>query len=170
MSKIGIYYGSQTGNTESVARELAKKLSVADEDIHDVADLDTGQIGEYDVLLLGSSSTGIGDLQDDWENFLPKLGSENLKGKKMALFACGDSSSFSDSFCGCMGKIYEALKDSGAIFIGNRVSVEDYTFDDSEAVVDGKFIGLPIDEDNESDETPKRISSWVSELKKEGID
>lgn len=164
--KIGIFYGSQTGNTEAIARKLAKKLSVADKDVNDVAKTDA-LVSDYDFLLLGSSSTGVGDLQDDWEEFLPKIKAENMSGKKIALFACGDSSSFSDSFCGSMGKIYDALKDSGADFVGNNVQTEDYTFDDSEAVIDGKFVGLPIDEDNESDQTDERIEKWVERLKKQ---
>ena len=86
-----------------------------------------------------------------------------MAGKKIALFGCGDSSSYSDTFCSALGTIYNDLKDSGATFVGS-VDPSDYTFDGSDAVVDGQFVGLPIDEVNESDKTDERISNWVASL------
>jgi flavodoxin I len=44
------------------------------------------------------------------------------------------------------------------------VSPDGYTFDDSEAVIDGKFIGLPLDDVNEDDKTDSRINAWVAEI------
>ena len=45
------------------------------------------------------------------------------------------------------------------------VSTDGYTFDESTSVVDGKFVGLALDEDNESDKTDERIAAWVDEIK-----
>ncbi|RMF69726.1 MAG: flavodoxin FldA, partial [Cyanobacteria bacterium J069] len=42
-----------------------------------------------------------------------------------------------------------------------------YDFNESKAVRDGKFVGLAIDEDNQSDLTTERIQSWVAQLKRE---
>ena len=55
------------------------------------------------------------------------------------------------------GRIDEAL---------NRL----YTYDDSTAVVDGRFVGLALDEMNEDSLTPGRIDAWIESLKKEGIE
>ena len=63
-----------------------------------------------------------------------------------------------------MGEIYDALKDSGAEFVG-RVSTDGYTFDDSAAVVDGRFIGLALDDVNEPDKTDDRIAAWTESIK-----
>lgn len=164
MKKIGIFYGSSTGNTEEAAKLIGEKLGLSSDEIHDIYKLKASP-ADYEILLLGSSSTGSGDLQDDWETFLETLKEVDLNQKKIALFSCGDSSTFSDTFCGAMGKIYDALKDSGCIFIGTGVATDGYTFDDSEAVVDGAFVGLPLDADNESDLTEDRINSWVETLK-----
>ncbi len=162
MAKIGIYYGTTTGNTQEVAEEIAKKLGVEKSDLHDVSKANT-DFSNYDVLLFGSSTLGMGDLQDDWEDYISKLKSADLNGKKVAIFGCGDSSSYSDTFCDAMRKIYDVVKDKGCEVIG-QVSTEGYTYDDSESVVDGKFVGLPIDNDNESDMTSDRISAWVTSL------
>ena len=44
------------------------------------------------------------------------------------------------------------------------VSTDGYTFDDSEAVVDGKFVGLPLDDVNEDDKTDARINAWIADI------
>lgn len=165
MNKIGIFYGSSGGNTEGVAKNIAKQLGVADGDIHDVGKAQVAQLSAYDTLLFGTSTWGIGDLQDDWEGFVVKLTPADLSGKKLALFGCGDSSGYSDSFCDAMGKIYQAVKDNATIV--GFTPVDGYTFDSSEAVVDGRFVGLPLDEDNESNLTGSRIEAWIAQLKNE---
>ena len=98
------------------------------------------------------------DLVDDLEG-------ADLNGKKVALFGCGDSSSYSDTFGDALGKIYEVIKNKGCELIG-RVSVEGYTYDSSEAIVDGQFVGLLIDEDNESNLTDQRVALWLEDLRK----
>lgn len=165
MTKIGIYYGSTTGNTQEVAEEIAKKLNIPKEDLHDVAKADTN-FATYDLILLGSSTMGFGDLQDDWEDYIDKIKATDLSGKKIALFGCGDSSSYSDTFGDAIGKIYQTIKDKGCQIIG-QIETEGYTFDDSEAVIDNKFIGLLIDNDNESNLTDDRIENWVIQLRNE---
>lgn len=164
MSKIGIYYGSTSGNTQEAAEEIAKKLGVDKSDLHDVSRANT-DFSAYDVIIFGSSTLGYGDLQDDWEDYIEKLKSADLAGKKVALFGCGDSASYSDTFCDAVGKIYNTIKDKGCELIG-EVSDDEYTYDDSEAFVNGKFVGLLIDNDNESNLTSKRISEWIDSLKK----
>jgi flavodoxin I len=164
MPRIGIYYGSTTGNTQEVAEEIAKKLSVDKADLHDVAKANA-DYATYDVVLFGSPTLGFGDLQDDWEDYIGKVKSADLNGKTVALFGCGDSSSYSDTFGDAIGKIYQTIKGKGCKLVG-QVSTDGYTYDDSEAVVDGKFVGLLIDNDNESDQTDERIENWVEELKK----
>lgn len=52
MKKIGIFYGSSTGTTESVAHTIAQKLGVASNDVHDASKLTGEMVKEYDVLVL----------------------------------------------------------------------------------------------------------------------
>ena len=163
MAKTAIIYGSTTGTTEDIAGRIASKLNIAQGDIYEISKVTADTVAGYDTLLLGSSTWGSGDLQDDWYDGIETLKGADLAGKKIALFGCGDSSSYSDTFCSALGTIYNDLKDSGATFVGS-VDPSDYTFDGSDAVVDGQFIGLPIDEVNESDKTDERISNWVASL------
>ena len=163
MGKTAIIYGSTTGTTEDIAGRIASKLNIAQGDIYEISKVTADTVAGYDTLLLGSSTWGSGDLQDDWYDGIETLKGADLAGKKIALFGCGDSSSYSDTFCSALGTIYNDLKDSGATFVGS-VDPSDYTFDGSAAVVDGQFVGLPIDEVNESDKTDERISNWVASL------
>ena len=64
------------------------------------------------------------------------------------------------------GIIYEDLKDTHCKFCG-AVDTAGYTFDSSIAVVDSKFVGLPIDEVNEDNQTEERISAWAEQVKQE---
>lgn len=112
MKKTGIFYGSTTGTTEAVAERIASLLGVASDDVHDVAHITAELVSGYEVLILGTSTYGYGELQDDWEKGLEVLKNADLSGKTLALFGCGDSASYPDTFCNGMGIIYEDLKDS----------------------------------------------------------
>lgn len=163
MSKIAVFYGSTTGTCETIAGTLAGKLGTSD--VFSAADLDDAKIVEYDVLVLGTSTWGDGELQDDWYDAVEVLKNADLSGKKIALFGCGDSASYPDTFCGAMGVIYEAVKNANVI--GKGVSTDGYAFNASEAVVDGAFVGLALDDVNESDQTEARIDAWVAKVQSE---
>ena len=64
--------------------------------------------------------------------------------------------------------LYDDLSGTGCRFIG-ACDTAGYSFDSSEAVRDGKFVGLSLDETNEDDRTAERIAAWVETLKKEGL-
>lgn len=161
MSKAIVVYGSTTGTTEDIAGRIAKALGT---DVINVSDLNNDVIASNDLLVLGSSTWGCGELQDDWYSGVELLKSANLSGKKVAVFGCGDSASYSDTFCDAMSIIADAAAQAGATLVGS-VSTDGYTFDASASVKDGKFVGLAIDEMNESDKTDDRIAAWVASIK-----
>jgi flavodoxin I len=158
-----VIYGSLTGTCEAIAEKIASKLGC---EAMNVQDLTADTINDHQNLILGTSTWGAGELQDDWYDGLKTLQDADLNGKTIALFGCGDCESYSDTFVGGIGELYNGIKDSGARFIGS-VDTDGYTFDDSEAVVDGKFIGLPLDDINEDDKTDMRIENWLSAISPE---
>ena len=166
MKKTGIFYGSSTGTCEDLANQIADKMGVAASDVHSADKLSADLVKEYDLLILGTSTWGDGELQDDWYDGIKVLKSADLSFKSIALFGCGDSESYCDTFCDGLGILYEDLKDSGCSFIGNKVGTDGYSFSSSIAVVNGAFVGLALDEVNESDKTAERIDNWTAELKK----
>lgn len=161
MNKTIVIYGSSTGTCQSIAERIAGKLGV---EAIDVQNIDASVVGSHDNLVLGTSTWGAGELQDDWYDGLKVLQSADLSGKTIALFGCGDCESYGDTFVSAIGEIYNGLKDSGARFIGS-VSTDGYNFSDSEAIVDGRFVGLPLDEVNEDSLTDSRIDAWIESIK-----
>lgn len=160
MSKTIVVYGSSTGTCESIAQTIGSKLGA---DVIEVTDLTTEQLEGADNILLGTSTWGAGELQDDWYDGVETVKKANLAGKKVAIFGCGDSASYSDTFCGAMKELYDAALAAGATIVG-QVSTEGYEFDDSDAVIDGQFVGLALDDVNEDDKTEGRIDAWIPTL------
>lgn len=163
MKKTAIFYGSSTGNTQSVAESINTHLNNQAELIN-VENSSSSEIEQYDFLFLGTSTWGLGDLQDDWEGFISELEAAKLEGKKVALFGLGDADAYPDTFVDGMGTIYKAIANKGCEVVG-MVSLDEYSYDASTAEVDNQFVGLPIDEDNESDKTEARVDAWVTNLK-----
>ena len=155
-----VVYGSSTGTCEAIAEKIAQKLGC---EAINVQDMTADVVNSHENLVLGTSTWGAGELQDDWYDGLKVLQGADLTGKTVALFGCGDCESYGDTFVGGIGELYNAIKSSGVRFVG-AVSTDGYTFDDSEAVVDGRFVGLPLDDVNEDDKTDGRIEAWVAEI------
>lgn len=86
------FYGSTTGTTESVAGRIADVLGISSADVHDVSKLTAELVSGYEVLLLGTSTWGDGELQDDWYDGVKVLKGMDLSDKLVGLFGCGDSS------------------------------------------------------------------------------
>jgi len=161
MNKTIVVYGSSTGTCQAIAEKIASELGA---ETIDVQKLDADVVKANQNLILGTSTWGAGEMQDDWYNGIKVLQGADLSGKTIALFGCGDCESYSDTFVGGMGELYNGIKDSGATFVGS-VATDGYNFSDSDAVVDGEFVGLPIDDVNEDDKTDERISNWISSIK-----
>lgn len=162
MSKICVVYGSSMGNTEEAANLIAAELGV--DDIYNIGSTTAEVLNGYDKLVIGTSTWGSGDLQDEWDSF--DLDSIKVKDKVIALFGMGDSSSYSDTYCNGMGILFEKFSANGAKIVG-AVSTDGYEFDESIAVKGGKFVGLALDADNQSDLTESRIKAWVEQIKPE---
>lgn len=160
MKKTVVVYGSSTGTCETIAEKIGAKLGA---EVLNVQDLTADVVSANDNLILGTSTWGAGELQDDWYDGLKVLQSADLSGKTIALFGCGDCESYSDTFVGGIGELYDGIKQSGAHFVGS-VSTDGYTFDDSAAIVDGLFIGLPLDDVNEDNMTDSRIDAWIAAI------
>ncbi len=166
---IGIFFGSNGGATERVAEIIKDKLEL-ETDLIDISQAEIGDFDKYTEIILGTSTWGEGDLQDDWEDIFDEFKAVNFSGKTVALFGNGDQEGYPDNYLDAMGTLYTQAVENGANVIGNGWSQEGYDFDESTAIVDGAFVGLAIDEDNQDDLTEKRITQWVESIKKYLVD
>lgn len=161
MSTVGIFYGSDSSNTQSICEKVAKELGDGAK-LFDVAKASKDDITGFTNLILATPTYGAGDLQDDWDSFLSTLSEEDFAGKTIALIGVGDQDTYADTFCDGVSYLYEKVQQAKII---GRTENKGYDFDESRALVDGKLVGLLLDEDNQSDLTDQRISKWVAEIK-----
>ena len=160
-----IFYASSTGNTEKAAKAIRMQLGGKKAlKLFNVADSGVERMNEYDKIILGASTWGDGNLQDDWEEVFDDFKSLNFSGKTVALFGLGDQSEYSEYYLDAMGILYETVIDQGGTVIG-QWEQEGYDFSESKAIVDDNFVGLALDEDNQSELSTERISTWSQNIK-----
>ena len=75
---------------------------------------------------------------------------------------------YADNYCDAMDELEECFKKQGAEIVG-AVSTDGYEHEESKSVVDGKFVGLACDEDNQPDMSEERVNAWVDQIKGEGM-
>jgi flavodoxin I len=164
--KVGLFYGTQTGKTESVAEMIRDEFGGDVVTLHDISQADAADFDEYQYLILGCPTWNIGELQSDWEGFFPELDDIDFNGKVVAYFGTGDQMGYADNFQDAIGILEEKISEQGGKTIGYWPT-DGYDFNESKALKNGKFVGLAIDEDNQSDLTDDRIKAWVAQLKTE---
>lgn len=146
---------------------IYQKLGSDSAVLKDIAESSPEDLLSFKTLILGIPTWGIGELQDDWSDFLSGLTEIDLSGVKVALFGLGDQESYPDTFADALGMVYESLKPTGCEFIG-RWSTLGYDFLESKAIREGMFSGLILDEENQPEMTELRISEWLKEIMPDG--
>jgi flavodoxin I len=172
VSKVGLYFATSTGNTETAADWIQQKFSGDISDPTDIGEADISDLSGFDSLIVGAPTwnTGADEGRSGtaWDEVLEEIAELDLSGKKVAVFGCGDSSSYGDYFCDAIEEVYSTMKGAGATMVGS-VDPSGYDFAESKSIIDGKFCGLPLDEDNESDMTEDRIAAWCEQIAGEGV-
>ena len=169
MNKIGIFYGPVGGSTDKVAQLVAKAIGEGDVELLSVKEAKAEDLNRFDNIIFGISTIGKETWnndasKEDWDVFFPVLEDVDFSNKTVAMFGLGDSVSYAQYFVDALGTLGTKLMEKKANIIG-QVSPEGYSFEESKGLIDGKFIGLPIDEDFEDEMTDERVNSWVAEIK-----
>jgi len=171
MSKIGIFVGTAGGTSMKVADALVQAFGIDEDDVinmeEDFDDVEE-QLLEYDVLFLGSSTWGQGDLHFSWVDPILEIEDDEIdfSGKTVAFFGAGDCKKHGEHFCSALGKLHKTFTGAGANAIG-YVPKDDYSYEYSLAEMGDALCGLAIDEHNEAEKTQQRIEKWVGILKSE---
>lgn len=172
MSKIGIFFGTDTGSTRLVAKKIYKCLGeeLADKP-KNINRTKLEELLQYDALILGTPSYGVGDLpglavgcaEANWAEFVPYLDGCDLSGKRVALFGLGHQERYASRFASSLIKLYQIFYGYGADIIG-RWSTEGYQFEHSDAIIDGQFVGLVLDQRGQAYLTDERIKTWLTDV------
>ncbi|MBS9780527.1 MAG: flavodoxin [Moraxellaceae bacterium] len=168
MKNIGLFYGSTSGNTEDVAgliKEEATKRGV-EIDVHDIHYLDDPtEMFSYERLIIGIPTWCFGDHQDDWQDFLEVLDENtDLSHITMAFYGLGDQEGYAEWFLDSMGFFADLFEKMGVKIIGQWEN-KGYDFVSSTALRDdGRFVGLALDEDCQSELTEERVLKWLDDI------
>lgn len=115
MAKAIIVYGSETGNTESVAEVIAAALEDAN----------------FRITLKEVTQASVDEekeLQGDMVDFYDDLEGADLSGKPAAAFGCGDSDY--THFCGAVDLLEERLEQIGATLLDEGLRIDGDPDDD----------------------------------------
>jgi flavodoxin I len=169
MARVGLFFGTTTGKSRKVAKMIKKKF---DDEVMakpvNVNRVEAEEFLSYDFLIIGSPTMGEGELpglssdceEESWEEFLPKLEDADMTGKTIAIYGLGDQVGYPDEFVDAIKELYDFVTERGAKVVG-AWPTDGYEFEHSEAVADGKFLGLALDLDNQSGLTDARLDAWL---------
>ncbi len=176
MHKIGIFFGTDSGTTRLIAKKIARAIKsklgdqVAAKPVN-VNRIEPGQLMDYQALILGTPTYGEGVLPGkvndteelSWAEFLPQLEGMDFSGIRIALYGLGDQETYPNHFLDGMGILYDFFKTAGAELVGGS-EIEGFAFNHSKAVIDGRFIGMALDQHLQHLLTDQRIESWLDEI------
>jgi flavodoxin I len=169
MSRIGIFFASSTGNTRRIAKLIKKRFD--DDTMADALNVNKASaelIAGYSHLILGTSTLGGGQLPGlstdcmggGWEEFLPQLTELDFSGKTIALFGLGDQDKYPEEFVDALGELYHFVVARGAKVVG-MWPADDYDFISSKALVNDRFAGLVLDQENQKNFSDARLDTWL---------
>ncbi len=169
MSRIGLFFGTDTGKTRKVAKMIKKLFD--DDTMAKPININRAEVDEftrYDFLILGTPTLGEGLLpgmsadceNESWEEFLPKIEDADFSGKTIALYGLGDQVGYGQEFVDALMELHDFFAERGAKLVGSWPT-DGYEFEHSEAVVDGQFVGLALDLDNQANLTEERVNAWL---------
>lgn len=171
MAKVGIFFGTDTGNTRRVAKDISTALGTMAAKPVNIRNASVADLQAYEILILGTPTYGEGQLPGlstgnataSWEEFLPTLAGQDFSGKKVAIYGLGNQKGYPNEFIDAVFYLAEHFTQCGATLIGD-CATEGYTFKASKAVANGRFLGLALDQENQKELTAERLASWLKTL------
>jgi flavodoxin I len=168
--RVGLFYGSTTGVTETIALKIQAQLRLQGVEISTIVNIGSVQnlsdLLVFNQLILGIPTWNVGQLQDDWQIAFPQLDTLDFTGKQVALFGVGDQYGYSDNYLDAVGILGNKLMERGAELVG-FCSTQGYEFSASKALLNGQFMGLALDEVHQAEQSNQRIQQWVEQIIRE---
>lgn len=165
-NKIGLFYGSSTGNTEAVAYQIKEEFNNHPDwevEVHNIGEATPEKVLEYKYMIMGIPTWNTGELQDDWDIFFPRLSEMDFSGRQVAIFGLGDQNGYGYNFLDAVGMLSDELLKQGAE-LNALWSNAKYEYEESKAEVEDHFLGLGVDQEGQSEMTATRIKTWTQEV------
>jgi len=168
MKKVALFYSFNSNKTARLGEKIANAIGADVVDIFDAEQVTVDQFMKYDHIIVGVSTWFDGELPIYWDEFVPAIKGLDLKDKKFAIYGLGDQKGYPENFNDGVGIFAHLVMDRGAKVLG-FTDIQGYDFEKSAAIIDGRFAGLCLDQENQSKLTDGRINTWIEQLKKEGF-
>ncbi|RJE72437.1 MULTISPECIES: flavodoxin [Reichenbachiella] len=166
-NEVGLFYGSDSGNTEEVVKMFVDSWNISELEVIEGSDMTVEDYARFDFIIIGLSTWYDGELQSDFEDFFEQFQTIDFSGKVVAMFGLGDQYDYAEYFVDGLGILGEVILANGGHIIGMWPNV-DYDFDESKGLFeDGLFYGLPLDSDNQRDMNEPRLAAWMQKLETE---
>jgi flavodoxin I len=166
MSKTAIIYSFNSNKTAKAAEKIIELFGKNKIQAINAENITENELLNYDNLILGVPTWFDGELPNYWDEFVPALRDLDMQGKTIAIFGLGDQVGYPENFADAIGILGNLLRNRGAKLIG-YTNNENYEFESSKAIENGKFMGLVLDQENQARLSKGRIEKWVANLKKE---
>jgi len=98
MAKVGVFFGTDTGNTRRIAKDIITTLGsdIAAKPVN-IRNAEVADLQAYDTLIVGTPTYGEGQLPGlstgnataSWEEFLPTLAGQDFSDKKWQFMGWG---------------------------------------------------------------------------------
>jgi flavodoxin I len=165
MSKTGIFYSFNSKKTAKIAEKIIEEFGTNFKIVPVNAEELTEELFlSFNNLILGIPTWFDGELPNYWDEFVPALEDLDLKGKTIAIYGLGNQVEYPENFGDAVGIMANLVQERGAKLIG-LTSTYGYTYESSRAEVDGKFVGLILDQETQPRLSKDRIANWVADLK-----
>ncbi|GAB1381556.1 flavodoxin domain-containing protein [Pararhodobacter aggregans] len=121
--QIAILYGTETGNAEMLAEDIASHLSDHDTSVTNLSDFDPADFDRETFYVVVTSTYGDGELPASAQPFATAMdrAAPNLSGIRFAIFGMGDSE-YPETFNFGGKRLEEILTGAGAERVGERVT------------------------------------------------
>jgi flavodoxin I len=171
-TKVGIFFGTDTGRTRRIAKTIAQKLGPGAAAPVNINRATAADLAAFPALILGTPTLGDGELPGiasgaqsaGWLEFLPQFNGQDWAGMKVAIFGLGDQEKYPDEFVDAIALLHDQVAACGADVIGDTAT-EGYRFRASQSVVDNRFLGLALDQVNQAALTEARLDAWLAHIK-----
>ncbi len=161
--KAAIIYSHSAKKTSQVANQIKNELKFKDIDDLNVEDLNTNNLKNYNLLILGAPTWFDGELPGYWDELVPAIEQLNLKKVKVAIFGNGNQVDYPDNFGDAVGLLVQVFESAGATIVG-YTDTKGYHYIASKAQKGDSFCGLILDFENQHSKNSARIKAWVATI------
>lgn len=170
VDRIGLFVGSDTGNTEEIAQKLMDQWKISEIELIEASSMTVEDYDRFQIIIIGLSTWYDGELQSDFEGFFEDFKTIDFSGKAVAMFGLGDQTGYAEFFVDGLGILGEIIQQNGGYLFGMWPN-EGYEFDESKGLYSPEqFYGLALDFENQEELNDERLAAWIQQIESEITD